>query len=283
MNDVIFQRGTCKKGELYQRIIDLLVGTGWQHYKLSDGSDVVQSTGENGDKKICVQFLPYTSTANYSVFESDYCEFSYRLPTWYNPLKNEFERSSATWVLCTLFNQFNQTALSYLNINEPLVYYFHANKDRLLIAYEKALYSGGEISTLALGRMAVSYCNERANSDTIFLISTTRDGNSYVKFSHIADRPVELTPSQNSYSLTLTGVHTTQPTDSGVYVPMEYFITVGDKLRGKVADLYFIPYSSTSYLHGDYIIVGDQKYRIHINSTHSTYTFPTKTIVYRVE
>lgn len=145
-----FTSGTIGKTKIYDFILDSLISAGWQNIssdKIIDG-DVMFSTGINGDKKIYIQFRPYsgqiaTSQASYNNYHiqlTKYPYMSYRLQPSYVPgasgTTGVFGYPSRYHDDFVIFNTSYYTTnpnTSTIEIDEGIQYYLHVDKEKLIL------------------------------------------------------------------------------------------------------------------------------------------------------
>ena len=74
MSDIIFTHMQVQKSDIYDTIISLLKGAGWQDISSSSANDfnVMYSKGIDGDKELYFQMRPWTQSAGYDIKTTNY-------------------------------------------------------------------------------------------------------------------------------------------------------------------------------------------------------------------
>lgn len=85
--DYIFSKGTCRKSELYQVMLDKLKANGWKDISTKVSTDfvVLASKGNSGNKNLVLNLRDTNNSAANSIVTTDFCAMSYRMQDTYIP------------------------------------------------------------------------------------------------------------------------------------------------------------------------------------------------------
>ncbi|MEK4049965.1 hypothetical protein [Bacillus sp. FSL K6-2839] len=283
MSDTIFNKITVLKKDLYSKLKQIMLESGWQNIssRPSTDYDVMFSNGEDGKKEIYFQMRDIASTiagssATFSNSNSRF--FSMRLSGKYLPgssgVFGTFAKNNDTWKAVAITYQ------SEILPNQPIELYYSCNNDRIIFLtdYTPSL---GLPSTLNYIGVPVTFADEHEWSACVFASSSIGSG-----------RRLYVTDIKNDYSVTapiscLTYLGLGGKNQIGETILMSNIIygSTSEGLKGTMPEVF--SFGSTDRLvNGDLIKDQDKVYKV-FETTPGTSTiyssFVSKFIAIRVQ
>lgn len=279
MADVIFTKGTCLKNQVYQTMIDAFIAAGWKNISSNNATDfdVLQSVGESGDKNLIIQIRPTNASNANSIVTTDLNVASYRLIESYTPgtagAAGVVGRTAEAWA--TLYVVPITTAVAGAT---PITYHINVNKNRMIIVIDTP-------PSVNLGPVT----HYIGHPDTVFVSTPGSRGllvasSAYAKATgvHVTNTPGEVAPETVSSGRAIyCQLSPRNPNAAGLFAFSEMkYGNATEGYLGKLDGLYPMPAGGAS--NGDTVSVGDKKFRVVVNQTVSTNSFPTSVFVIQI-
>jgi hypothetical protein len=253
---------TILKGQMYQRIKDLLISAGWQNISskpLTD-YDIFYSTGEAGDKNIYFQMLDYSNTATTT---GNYIRV--KLINKYTPGTSgtagtfDANRTSESWRNVILFT-------NLVAIDAPITFSYQVNKDRIVFYADPALSiyqnsNSGNIVHLGVPILFESEPNSRGMTIAQGFYDSTIVGaaHNYVISTNPPYTDNGATDGLLTYKITPPAEYNNS--DERIMSEICYGGTV-EGLRGKFDGFYALYGDYTRTGHGDILTDGVSTYKV---------------------
>lgn len=276
-NEIIYSTVQIEKKDLFDTIINLMKGEGWEDISSNSTSDfiVLHSKGIDGDKDMYIQMSDaYANTQTYSMKTTGYSSMQVRLAGKYIPgegsTAGSFEKTSEPWRLVWAAQQpYNSAALP---ANAMITLYYYVDKNGFVgyVDTPQTITLRGNL--IYLRNPEIEYCPSTASNGLVI----------YHSEGMLAERYSDNTANTNAKnSVQLTQYCILSPTNpnlNGEYAMSELLLgNTSEGVRFKINELYFLP--AKNILHGDEINVGDEVYKVF-----SIYTgLPSTFIAMRVE
>ncbi|MFP3751809.1 hypothetical protein [Bacillus altitudinis] len=259
MSDTIFNKITVLKKDLYSKLKQIMLESGWQNIssRPSTDYDVLFSNGEDGKKEIYFQIRDIASTiagssASFSNTNSRF--FSMRLSGMYLPgssgVTGTFSKNSDTWKAVAITYQ------SEILPNQPIELYYSCNKDRLIFLTDYSL-SLALPSTLNYIGVPVTFADEHEWSACVFASSSIGSG-----------RRLYVTDIKNDYSvttpitcLTYLGLGSKNRIGENILMSNIIYGSTSEGLKGTIPDVFSFG-STDGLVNGDLIKDSDKIYKI---------------------
>lgn len=283
--DYIFTSGTCNKNQIYQLIIEQLVGAGWTDVSSNPATDfvVLKSPGNTGDKSLILNIRPTNAAAANSVVTTDYCVMSYRLEDTYTPgtagVAGTFGRSALAWTALYLVPV---TAITVtLGADTQVNYKVYADASKLILVLEYPNSTGYGPIVIYLGRPDSIYVSEAASRGVVAAISTTSPGGaSALQICNTSDGVASVvTPyALTTYALLPPG----DPNNSNKrMISPIYYGSATEGFRGQLDGLKCIFYANI--LTGDTITDENGNiYYVVVAAVQGTTSFPSRALLVRI-
>ena len=284
MADYIFTEGKIAKKNFFNKLIEILTAAGWANVSSNPTTDfvVMHSKGESGDKDLFIQ-LRSTNNSNANPIDStDYSVMSYRFVEGYTPgtggAAGTFTRSNETWVALHLVPS---AIATQLNQELELTYFYHVNKNRIIISIETPVSTSLAPVIVYLGLPDVLYTDEPGSRGLVCATSCYPRTNNTIHVSNAAHPlPSDTTSSTRTIYVTLSPKN---PNTAGLYTISEMtYGNVAEGTRAKLTGLYQLPNGNIN--NGDFIEIDAKLYRIVV--THvvaSSSSFSSSTFALQVE
>ncbi|MGX9721730.1 hypothetical protein [Bacillus pumilus] len=283
MSDTIFNKITVLKKDLYSKLKQIMLESGWQNIssRPSTDFDVMFSNGEDGKKEIYFQMRDVaTNAANSSTTfsNSNSRYFSMRLSGKYMPgssgVSGTFEKSNDTWKLVLITYQ------SDISPNQPIELYYSCNKDRLIFLTDYAL-SLALPATLNYIGVPITFADEHEWSSCVFASSSIGSG-----------RRLYVTDIKNDYSvttpitcLTYLGLSSKNKIGDNILMSNVIYGSASEGLKGTIPEVFSFG-STDGLINGDLIKDEEKVYRV-FETTPGTSTvyssFVSKFIAIRIQ
>lgn len=282
MSDTIFNKITVLKKDLYSKLKQIMLESGWQNIssRPSTDYDVMFSNGENGKKEIYFQIRDIASTTagSSTTFSNTNSRFfSMRLSGRYLPgssgVAGTFSKNSDTWKAVAITYQ------SEILPNQPIELYYSCNKDRLIFLTDYSL-SLTLPSTLNYIGVPVTFADEHEWSSCVFASSIGSGRRLYV------------TDIKNDYSvtapityLTYLGLGSKNKIGEKILMSNVIYGSTSEGLKGTIPEVFSFG-STDGLVNGDLIRDEEKVYKI-FETTPGTSTiyssFISKFIAIRVQ
>ena len=284
MADYIFTEGKIAKKNFFNKLIEIMTAAGWTNVSSNPTTDfvVMHSKGESGDKDLFIQLRPSNVTNVNPTDSTDYNVMSYRLIEGYTPgatgTAGTFARTTTeAW---TALHIVPTTAAITVNMEIELTYFYHANKNRLIMAIETPPSTTYAPQLIYLGLPDVTYTTETGSKGVLCAVSSYPKANATVHISNAADGlPSDTTSSTRTLYATLSPKN---PNSAGLYTISE--ILYGNStegIRGKLSGIYQMPNGNIN--NGDIITIGAKEYRVVVtHSVTSNNSFSSVTFVIQI-
>lgn len=267
---------TITKGQIYQRIKDLLVSAGWQNISSKPASDfdVFYSKGEAGDKELYFQIQDTNATAT-----STGCYIGTRLINKYTPgsagVAGVFDRPSEAWRLTYLFN-------NVVAVDTPIVFSYHVNKDRIVFFPDTplSLVNAGITGNIVYLGCPILFETE-TNSRGVVLAQTTynntiNSGHNYIVVTNPPYTDLGATEALLTYKLTPSAEYNNA--DKRVISEIAYGNGV-EGMRGKFDGFFALNGGNTRTGHGDILTDGVNTYKV-VKIAYVTYVMFSDSYMY---
>ncbi|MGG5178928.1 hypothetical protein ACQYAC_06210 [Bacillus sp. MM09(2025)] len=258
MSDTIFNKITVLKKDLYSKLKQIMLESGWQNIssRPSTDYDVMFSNGENGKKEIYFQIRDIASTTagSSTTFSNTNSRFfSMRLSGRYLPgssgVAGIFSKNSDTWKAVAITYQ------SEILPNQPIELYYSCNKDRLIFLTDYSL-SLTLPSTLNYIGVPVTFADEHEWSSCVFASSSIGGG-----------RRLYVTDIKNDYSvippiscLTYLGLGGKNKTGENILMSNVIYGSTSEGLKGTIPEVFSFG-STDGLVNGDLIKDEEKVYR----------------------
>jgi hypothetical protein len=270
---------TIQKGQIYQRIKDLLLSAGWQNIasKPANDFDVFYSTGEAGDKTLYFQMKDTSNTST-----TTGCYIDIRLINKYTPgaagVAGTFDRPSEPWRNVYLFTAAGVSA-------DTLIFFsYHVNKDRISFFADPPLpiHQGGNTGNIVYIGAPVLFETE-INCRSLTLAQTfynnTLIGGAAHNYVVTTNSPYsDLGSSEALLTYKITPSAEYNNSDKRVMSEIMYG-AVSEGIRGKFDCFYVLHPSNTRTSHGDILTDGASTYKV-VNLVTPAYWICTGTTMY---
>jgi len=274
----IFSETTCLKSELLNKIIELMVASGWKNISSDPTTDfvVMQSAGESGDKNLVFQIRSTATNNANDIVTTASNIMSYRLIGNYIPgeegVAGVTDRPKETWRALQI------APGAAVDPSVELTLWYSVNKDRIIfnIYTPESLNLGPVLFYIGL---PTTFTSEPDSRGLIFMTSHVSPYSNQV---HITDNVAELPSLTTSTSITnLYAAPPKSPNSAGLHTPFElaYGNTSVGK-RGQIDSLLFLPNNSIN--DGDIVNAGSKRYRGTLLALSSNNSFPVNCILYRI-
>ncbi|WP_342498304.1 hypothetical protein [Bacillus sp. FSL M8-0350] len=283
MSDTIFNKITVLKKDLYSKLKQIMLESGWQNIssRPSTDYDVMFSNGEDGKKEIHFQMRDIASTiagSSTSFSNSSSRFFSMRLSGKYLPgssgVTGTFSKNSDTWKAVAITYQ------SEILPNQPIELYYNCNKDRLIFLTDYSL-SLALPSTLNYIGFPVAFADEHEWCSCVFASSSIGSG-----------RRLYLTDIKNDYSvnapitsLTYLGLGSKNKIGEKILMSNMFYGSTSEGLKGTIPEVFSFG-STDGLVNGDLIKNEEKIYKV-FETTPGTSTvyssFISKFIAIRVQ
>jgi hypothetical protein len=253
---------TLLKGQLYQKIKDLLTGAGWQNIssKPDTDFDVFYSTGEAGDKTLYLQLRDYYHSA-----ATNTGWFQYRFCGVYTPGQpgalGTFDslRAGEPWRNAHFFN-------NTVNIDVPITFSYQVNKDRLVFFADPPL---GMISGNIRGNIVFLGARQLFEAEPkcrgLVFAAATYDGTNIGAHNYVVSYGVPYTDSNAQsealFSYKITPSFEYNAADSRMMSEIAYGNGI-EGLRGKLDGFYALYGGNSRTGHGDILSDGTHTYKV---------------------
>ena len=278
MSDIIFTHMQVQKSDIYDTIISLLKGAGWQDISSSSANDfnVMYSKGIDGDKELYFQMRPWVSSVSYDIKTTNYPCFCMRLIKEYIPnatmgLSGTFGYPSTAWhnVFTCYSSGLNWDHNSFTSTCVCDMYY-QVDANGIVVIIRPPRSTGLEPSMFIMKNLVEEYCKCSKSNGFMFL----QDGRAYI--TGLSDA---VASSLTNY-IEITKYCTLAPTNpsvDGKYTMSElYFGSTAEGIRYKLSGIYFLP--AIAILDDDHITVGSEEYNVAKIASGG----PSRFIAYRV-
>ncbi|WP_242730100.1 hypothetical protein [Bacillus altitudinis] len=283
MSDKIFNKITVLKKDLYSKLKQIMLESGWQNIssRPSTDHDVMFSNGEDGKKEIYFQIRDVaTNAANSSTTfsNSNSRYFSMRLSGKYMPgssgVSGTFEKSNDTWKLVLITYQ------SDISPNQPIELYYSCNKDRIIFLTDYAL-SLALPSTLNYIGVPVTFADEHEWSACAFASSSIGSG----RRLYVSDIKNDYTATVPITCLTYLGLGSKNKIGENILMSNIIYGSTSEGLKGTIPEVFSFG-SIDGLVNGDLIKDADKVYKI-FETTPGTSTvyssFVSKFIAIRIQ
>lgn len=280
----IFSKGTCRKKEIYQLILDKLKEKGWQDISSKPETDgvVLHSKGVTGDRDLILNLRDTNNSGNYSVVTTDYSTMSYRLQPSYTPggsgEAGTFAKPARVWRPLYIYGT-GQT----LSMETTLDYYVYADAGKIILSleYPKSNSIYGPV-VFYLGEPDTRFLRESQSRGVLYVSSTDQEGVS------ISDCPDDLGTKDQMYNLyTYALLPVLDPNLEKKYmVSPIYYGSNEEGFRGKLDGIKTVKYITNpvpNLLHGDTLVTEHAKYHCVIPQDTRTGAFPGGAVLLRIE
>lgn len=277
MADYIFTEGKVAKKDFFNKLVELMTSAGWVDVSSDPTTDfvVLNSTGETGDKNLFLQIRPSNNSGANPIDSTDYSVMSYRFVEGYTPgtgTAGTFTRTSEAW---TPLHIVPQAANTQLNKEIELTYFYHVNKNRIIISVETPASTSLAPIVIYLGLPDVLYTDEPNSRGLVCAVTAYPKTNNTIHVSNAAfPLPSDNASSTRSIYVTLSPKN---PNTAGLYTISEMtYGNVTEGTRGKLTGLYQLPNGNIN--NGDFIEIDAKLYRIvvtHVVSSSSSFSSAT--------
>ena len=285
--EYIFSKGTCRKKEIYQLILDKLKEKGWQDISSKPETDfvVLHSKGVTGDRDLILNLRDRTHnnpSEAYSVVTTDYSTMSYRLQPSYTPggsgEAGTFAKPARAWQPLYIYGT-GQT----LSMETILDYYVYADAGKIILSleYPKSNSIQGPV-VFYLGEPDTRFLKESQSRGVLYASSANQTGVS------ISDCPDDLGSKDEAYALyTYSLLPVIDPNLAKKYmVSPIYYGSNEEGFRGKLDGIKTVKYMTNpvpNLLHGDTLVTEHAKYHCVIPANPATGTFTGGAVLLRIE
>lgn len=282
--EYIFSKGTCRKKEIYQLILDKLKEKGWQDISSKPETDgvVLRSKGVTGDRDLILNLRDTNNSGNCSVVTTDYSTMSYRLQPSYTPGGSGeagiFAKPARVWQPLHIYGT-GQT----LSMETTLDYYVYADAGKIILSleYPKSNSIYGPV-VFYLGEPDTRFLTESQSRGILCASSADQVGVT------ITDCPDALGTKDQMYNLyTYALLPASDPNLEKKYmVSSIYYGSDVEGFRGKLDGIKTVKYMTNpvpNLLHGDTLVTEHAKYHCVIPQDARTSTFPGGAVLLRIE
>ncbi|MDM5298052.1 hypothetical protein QUF51_07765 [Bacillus pumilus] len=283
MTETIFNKITVLKKDLYGKLKQILLESGWKNIssRTSTDYDVMFSNGEDGKKEIYFQLRDIAgtsanSTATFS--NSNLRFFSMRLSGKYLPgstgVPGTFMKNNDTWKTVLITYQ------SDISPTQPIELYYSCNKDRLIFLTDYSL-SLALPSTLNYIGVPTTFADEHEWSACVFASSSIGGGRRLyvtdIKNDHSVTAPISC--------LTYLGLGSKNKIGENILMSNVIYGSTSEGLKGTIPEVFSFG-STDGLIHGDLVKDTDKIYKV-FETTPGTSTiyssFVSKHIAIRVK
>lgn len=284
MADYIFTEGKVVKKDFFSKLIDMMTAAGWTNVSSNAATDfvVMNSKGESGDKDLFIQIRPTNITNVNPTDSTDYNVMSYRFVEGYTPgatgVAGTFARTTTeTW---TALHIVPTAVAATTNMDIELTYFYHVNKNRIIMAIETPPSTATAPQLFYLGLPDVTYTTESGSKGALCAVSSYPKANATLHISNASDGlPSETASLTRNVYATLSPKN---PNSAGLYTISE--ILYGNNIegiRGKLTGIYQMPNGNIN--NGDIITIGAKEYRVVVtHSVSSNNSFSSVTFVIQI-
>ena len=281
MADIIFTKGTVAKRDLYAKIKELFISSGWKNIssKPDTDFDVLNSKGEAGDKNLTIQFKASQVNNTLPIDATDGNIMSYRLVEGYTPNPNSgtagtFARTTEAWT-----NLYIVPTTANIPMDTNLTYYVNVNKNRLIMVIETPIAINVAPVTIYIGLPDTTWCSE-PNSRGL-LVATTAYAKTAISV-HITNTAGELASENTSSVRAITcALAPKNPNSAGLYsISQMKYGNVNEGDRGMLSGIYALP--TTGIVNGDPFEIGSKTFRVVLNQNASTNAFPSLALAIQI-
>ncbi|MCY7542543.1 hypothetical protein P9173_09090 [Bacillus safensis] len=259
MSDTIFNKITVLKKDLYSKLKQIMLESGWQNIssRPSTDYDVMFSNGEDGKKEIYFQMRDIASTiaGSSSIFSNSSSRFfSIRLSGKYLPgssgVSGTFSKNSDTWKAVVITYQ------SEVFPNQPIEIYYSCNKDRLIFLTDYSL-SLALPSTLNYIGVPVTFADEHEWSSCVFASSSIGSG----RRLYVTDIKNDYTATVPITCLTYLGLGSKNKIGENIIMSNVIYGSTSEGLKGAIPEVFSFG-STDGLIHGDLVRDGDKVYKV---------------------
>jgi len=283
--DYIFRSGSCRKGDLYQLIIDELIKAGWKDVASNPAEEynVMTSTGVNDDKELVIQLRPYPGTisSTTNVITTDNTIATLRLQTSYTSgepgVSGVFGRPTLTYTSLYLAPSILNTKI---HIDVILNYKVYADKNRIILGIEYPVALGYSPVLFYLGQPDTVWMSESKSAGCVYAISSGPTANLSLL---ICDFPDGMASSANPYSIPTKVFLPLKNPNNGNRYTMSNIIyeSTTEGMRGKLDGILCV--TNSNILTGDRLIENGKTYYVFNCHLYGNSSFPSQAIAVRIE
>jgi len=281
--EYIFRSGSCRKGDLYQLILDKLIEAGWTDVASNPTTEynVMTSTGVNGDKELVIQLRPYISSTANSVITTDQVIATLRLQPSYIPgepgVSGVFGRPTLTY---TLFHLAPTITNVKIDIDTILNYKVYVDKNKIILGIEYPVALGYNPLLFYLGQPDTVWMGE---SKSVGCVYATSSGTTSNLSLIVCDTPDGMASSAGPYSIpTKALLPLKNPNNDGIYITSDIIYEGGNEgMRGKLDGI--LCATNSNILTGDRLIENGKTYYVLNCHATSNSSFPSQAIIVRIE
>jgi hypothetical protein len=311
MTKAIFTKGTCKKSELFETLINIMKNAGWIYHNEDTPTSypVLYTNGKNGNRHFAINLCwedGFVTAAD--IRKTTYADGVFKLGcVTKDPASNSISfRSGDQWDTLAFFpgrrydtwqNGSNYNRAGY-ELNWDIDYYYYADKDCVIFVILPFKYTGKENTIMYFGFPEQSFVEEAQRNYT-----KPFSGGIYANSGHagttIGSKRIRVV--DNPKNLPELATLTSQPHSVNSLIPQmspnldnkfclsEIFISYGNNIgmRARLGRVYALP--PGGMLDGDIIQITInsevQRYRYTtLGAADQSYTsFPTQAVAIRVE
>lgn len=298
----IFTKGTCKKGDLFLTLIDIMLNAGWQRLNPSSNTSyLMYSDGTDGQSHMYIELFPYDGynvigNPTYDIRNgSGQCS-----DAMFRFVKN-YDATTGTWdyqcnhMTLPFFpgrypNASFNNARSYRN-DFDIDYYYYATKDVICFVVVPFKYTQLQNLVFVFGKPTESFMQEKTTkeySGFMFATSGTLLSGAPKKVL-VFERAKSFIDNLSAYWEDVQAIIPPRAPDTdGIFGLSDMFYGISDQgMRGRLAYFYLLP--SGGLLDGDIIVVNNngqtEKYRYTQlgAAAYGHSSFPTDAIAIRIE
>lgn len=282
MADVIFQKRTCLKSELFDTIVSILKGAGWENVASNPATEyaVMKSTGESGDKNLVFQLRPISNSNVNDTTTTDFNVMSIRLIAGYTPGVLGVDGVPARTISAEPWRTFYiAPTTTAINRENELALWFSVNKDRLILIIETPSSLAFAPITHYIGLPDV-FSSEPDSRGLIWASSAYNVSGSMVLVTDaVGELPSNTASSTRSSYVTLPP---SSPNSAGSHTPVIMFYgNATEGWRGRLDGLHFLPVNAVA--NGDTLTVGTKTFRGVVNGVAGANSFVTSTLLFQIK
>lgn len=281
----VFQKGTCLKKEIFQKILDGFFAAGWKDISSKAASDyyVLNSKGETDDKNLIINLREVNSSGANSVLTTDFCQFSYRLQTGYTPgdtgAAGIFKRPNMGWRDLYIVPVANNTQVGG---DMTITYYQYADKNKqiMMITYPNATGYLPVLIYIGISEKDSLYTPESDSRGIVCGSNINVPTNLCVQ---VSDTPDKSPIGTDQYSLSTYSllVPLDPNADNKSFLSSVYYGSAAEGYRGKMDGIKLVYFSGSNFVTGDTIIVDTATYTVFIVASINSTSFNSRGIALR--
>lgn len=303
MRDIIFKKGTCLKGDIFNVLISKFQEGGWTVLNpLPEEQKTyidLYSPGSTGNHHKYFRFYPFDVIGSvapaYDIRTTTYTDFYFRQGKGYDSVTKSMSLDAHNYLWCFVSNRSTASAGRTYSRDLPFDYYYYCDKD--IMAWYTAPTEGSGLSAyssfMLIGEPEETYLVERQGaseipySGSIVAASGTMTMGAGNNTMGVLNKPESLPESAsyaiNSYSMSPPSA---KNADGNYQLFQQYAGIVGEGTRFKIGYVHWI---TGEALDGDIIEIdlGTAIHRYRVCSLGTPYasrnSFPTRFMLIRIE